>query len=238
MNKNRIRGKLKGYFFLLKLHNVIPFGFLRFVSQMGELSKWISRHRDTGFSDFYSRKFDYSKRYDLYSFIIETEIKGSPVEYLEFGVSKGVSFRWWADHIKDEKSRFYGFDTFTGLPEDWGSFKKGDMDNSNEIPVLDDPRCKFFQGLFQQTLPPFLNDWSSRSRKIIHMDADLYTSTLFVLTSISHILQKGDIIIFDEFNVPMHEFKAFSEWTGSFYIKYSVIGAVNNFYQIAIRLDQ
>jgi len=70
------------------------------------------------------------------------------------------------------------------------------------------------------------------------MDADLYTSTLFVLTSLSHILEKGDILIFDEFNVPMHEFKAFSEWTASYYIKYEVIGAVNNFYQVAIRIEQ
>jgi hypothetical protein len=68
------------------------------------------------------------------------------------------------------------------------------------------------------------------------MDADLYNSTLFVLTSISHLLEKGDIVIFDEFNVPMHEFKAFSEWTSSYYIKYEVVGAVNNFYQLAIKI--
>lgn len=238
MNKNRIRGKLKGFFFILKLHKVVPSRFLRFISQLGELSKWISLHRDIGFSDFYSNQFDYSKRYALYSYIIENEIRETSIEYLEFGVSKGVSIRWWADHIKDEKSRFYGFDTFTGLPEDWGSFKKGDMDNNNEIPDLNDSRCKFYQGLFQQTLPRFLTDWSAGTRKIIHMDADLYTSTLFVLTSLSHILKKGDIIIFDEFNVPMHEFKAFSEWTKSFYIKYQVIGAVNNFYQVAILIEQ
>jgi O-methyltransferase len=47
---------------------------------------------------------------------------------------------------------------------------------------------------------------------------------------------KGDIIIFDEFNVPMHEFKAFAEWVSSYYIKYEVIGAVNNFYQIAVKI--
>jgi len=68
------------------------------------------------------------------------------------------------------------------------------------------------------------------------MDADLYTSTLFVLTSISPFLGKGDILIFDEFNVPMHEFKAFTEWTQSYYIKYEVLAAVNNFYQVAFRI--
>ena len=238
MNKNRVRGRLKGYFFIMKLHRILPFGILRFLSLLAELSKWINSNKNIGFSDFYSPKFDYSKRYSLYSYLIENEVRSNSIDYLEFGVSKGVSFRWWSEHIKDENSRFYGFDTFTGLPENWGSFRKGDMNNNNEIPDMKDTRCKFFQGLFQQTLPVFLKTYSTGVRKIIHMDADLYTSTLFVLTSLSHILEKGDIIIFDEFNVPMHEFKAFSEWTSSYYIKYEVIGAVNNFYQIALRIEK
>jgi O-methyltransferase len=236
MNKNRIRGRLKGYFFIMKLHRLLPFKVLRFFSQMGELSKWIDQHKNILYSDFYSKKFDYEKRYSFYSYLIENEILDSSLDYLEFGVSKGVSFKWWAEHIKDENSRFFGFDTFTGLPENWGSFRKGDMDNNNEIPRMNDSRCSFYQGLFQQTLPQFLRSYKPASRKIIHMDADLYTSTLFVLTSVSHFLEKGDIIIFDEFNVPMHEFKAFSEWASSYYIKYEVVGAVNNFYQMAIRI--
>jgi O-methyltransferase len=236
MNKNRIRGRLKGYFFILKLHKVLPFRILRFFSQMGELSNWIDRHKDIVFTDYYSAKFDYSKRYLLYSYLTQNIIHDTPVDYLEFGVSQGISFKWWVENIKNNESRFFGFDTFTGLPEDWGSFKKGDMDNNNEIPAIQDARCNFYQGLFQQSLPLFLKKYSSDRRKIIHMDADLYTSTLFVLTSISHLVNKGDIIIFDEFNVPMHEFKAFSEWISAYYIKYEVIGAVNNYYQIAIKI--
>lgn len=236
MIKNRIRGRLKGYFFLLRLHRLLAFKSLRFVAQMGELSKWIQQHKNIEFSDFYAARFDYTKRYSLYSHIIENYILNNSIAYLEFGVSRGVSFKWWAGNIKDKNSRFFGFDTFTGLPENWGSFRKGDMDNNNEIPQMDDPRCNFYQGLFQQTLPGFLKTFSSQAMKIIHMDADLYTSTAFVLTSISPVLRKGDIIIFDEFNVPMHEFKAFSEWASSYYIEYEVIGAVNNFYQIAVRI--
>lgn len=236
MIKNRIRGKLKGYYFYFKLHNLMPSRTLRFFSQLGELSKWIEQHREIEFSDFYSARFDYLKRNSLYSHLIEIVTDNDPLDYLEFGVATGVSFRWWAENIRNKESRFFGFDTFTGLPEDWGSFKRGDMDNNNEIPVLNDARCSFYQGLFQQTLPQFLKTYSSGRQKVIHMDADLYTSTLFVLTSISPVLTKGDIIIFDEFNVPMHEFKAFSEWVSSYYIKYEVLGAVNNFYQTAIRI--
>jgi hypothetical protein len=236
MKKNRLRGRLKGYFFFLKLHRMVPASLTGFLSYTSQLSTWISNHRNIPFSDFYSAKFDYSKRYDLYSYLVENEIDDGPVDYIEFGVAQGYSFRWWAEHLTDPGSRFFGFDTFTGLPEDWGDFKKGDMANENKPPVIDDKRCTFHQGLFQQTLPQFLKDYSPQKRTIIHMDADLYSSTLFVLTTISHLLKKDDIIIFDEFNVPMHEFKAFSEWTNSFYIKYIVLGAVNNYYQVALKI--
>ena len=236
MKINRIRGKLKGYFFVSRLHRLVPSGILTFAANMGALSAWIAKNRKTGFSDFYTPKFDYSRRYILYLHLIETEKLNSNIDYIEFGVAKGDSIKWWVGNINDPQARFYGFDTFTGLPEDWGSFKKGDMSNNNKPPDLKDARCSFFQGLFQQTLPGFLSSYSPAARRIIHLDADLYTSTLYALTSISPILKKGDIIIFDEFNVPMHEFKAFTEWTKSYYIKYEVLGAVNNFYQVAIKI--
>jgi O-methyltransferase len=236
MKKNRLRGKLKGYFFALKLHRLMPSGISVFLSQLSRLSLWVSNQKNVPYSDFYSARFNYAKRYDLYSYIIESESINGPVDYLEFGVAGGLSFRWWSEYLKDPGSRLFGFDTFTGLPEDWGDFKKGDMSNQNAPPDIGDSRCSFYQGLFQQTLPEFLKSYSPGRRKIIHMDADLYTSTLFVLTSISPYLRRNDLIIFDEFNVPMHEFKAFSEWTKSFYIKYSVIGAVNNFYQVAVKI--
>ena len=172
----------------------------------------------------------------LYLHLIETEKLNEAIDYIEFGVSKGDSFKWWVLNITDPGARFYGFDTFTGLPEDWGSFKKGDMANNNELPELNDNRGRFYQGLFQQTLPLFISSYLPNKRRIIHMDADLYSSTLYALTSITPILKKGDIIIFDEFNVPMHEFKAFTEWSDSYYINYEVIGAVNNFYQVTIKL--
>jgi hypothetical protein len=37
--------------------------------------------------------------------------------------------------------------------------------------------------------------------------------------------------------VPLHEYKALKDWSESFYINYSVLGEVNNFYQIAIKLE-
>jgi hypothetical protein len=68
---------------------------------------------------------------------------------------------------------------------------------------------------------------------VIHCDADLYTATIFVLSQMYPFLKKGDIILFDEFNVPMHEYKAFKEFTENFYITLNPIGQVNSFYQTA-----
>jgi len=232
----RLRGKFKGFFFLLKLQKITPRNLFVFAGHLAELSKWIARNRKIPFSDFYASEFKYDKRYDLYTYLVDKENITANIDYLEFGVSKGYSFRWWAEHIKDSGSRFFGFDTFSGLPEDWGPFKKGAMSNGNVPPEMNDARCKFYQGLFQQTLFDFIKTYVPGSRRVIHMDADLYSSTLFVLTSFSQFIKKGDILIFDEFNVPLHEFKAFKEWTESFYIDYEVLGAVNNFYQVAIKI--
>ncbi|MBK7130844.1 MAG: class I SAM-dependent methyltransferase [Crocinitomicaceae bacterium] len=230
-----MRGKLKGWFFLLRLHVLVPSKIFIFLGHLAQLSRFVHQNKKKGHSDFYSAKFVYAKREDLFRHVIQTE-KIESVDYLEFGVSKGHSFRWWANEIKSTDARFYGFDTFTGLPENWGPFKAGDMSNGNEPPKMDDGRCQFYQGLFQQTLLPFLATYKNENRKVIHMDADLYSATLYVLTLITPYLKKGDIIFFDEFNVPMHEYKAFTEWANSFYIKYEVVGSVNNFYQTAVKI--
>ena len=68
------------------------------------------------------------------------------------------------------------------------------------------------------------------------MDADLYSSTIFVLTQLVPFLNKDDIIIFDEFGVPMHEFRAFQDFFNSFYMKFELLSATNNYLQIAIKL--
>ena len=107
------------------------------------------------------------------------------------------------------------------------------MSAGGKLPELSDSRCAFNKGLFQETLPTFLTDYTFGKRNVIHMDADLYTSTLYVLTSLAPYLSKGDIIIFDEFGVPLHEFRAFMDFTKSFYLDYKLIAASNNFYQAA-----
>lgn len=169
--------------------------------------------------------------------IREFNLEKEQLVYLEFGVFSGTSFKWWLNANKNTASRFYGFDTFEGLPEDWHFFKKGDM--MAAIPSVNDERALFVKGLFQHTLFNFIKeqDLASPIRKIIHLDADLFSSTLFVLTSLAPYLHKGDILFFDEFSVPNHEFAAWDIFTSSYYANFKVLGAVNNFYQMAVMFE-
>ncbi len=243
MKKKIIRtiGFLKGLILVFKPHlflNWLRHPALLFSNTIS-LSKWIS-NQDKGvlLNDFYSPLRDYDKRYQLYDHLITTlDLSNEKVNYLEFGVCGAYSFNWWVQNNKNSESKFYGFDTFEGLPENWGTFKKGDM--SAEVPESDDARAKFIKGLFQDSLPPFLSHtpMEATTRKIIHLDADLFTSTLFVLTSLGSSLKKGDILIFDEFNVPNHEFFAFKIFSDSFYVKTRLLGAVNNYFQVALIVE-
>ncbi|MFC0771448.1 TylF/MycF/NovP-related O-methyltransferase [Terrimonas alba] len=204
---------------------------------MSRLSRWAHEQKNkSSFNDFFAYKSDYNKRFSLYQHITSAETKNEPIEYLEFGVAGGSSFKWWVEHNTNPQSRFHGFDTFEGLPEAWGPFKAGDMSTGSKQPDIKDARVKFYKGLFQQTLPGFIQQYNSTNRKLIHMDADLYTSTLFTLTSLAPLLKKGDIILFDEYLVPSHEFLAFDNFIKSYYINTEFIGAANNYLFTAFKI--
>ncbi len=231
--------KTKALFALFKLHVLVePFsGFLLNLVYLSKQSKWISQHKQLPFNDFYSGNRDYDNRIKLHSYLSNKIIGNQPINYLEFGVAQGRSFTWWLSNNKNEASRFAGFDTFTGLPEDYGPFKKGDMSNGNEPIKTDDTRASFYQGLFQQTLGVFLKTFDNSKLTFIHLDADLYSATLFALTSLAPFLKKGDIILFDEFCVPTHEFLAFNNFTESFYINLTPIAACNNYTFTAFQVN-
>jgi hypothetical protein len=190
-----------------------------------------------GYNDWYQSKWDYSRRLRLYEEVSKTENLGnSAIDYFEFGVAGGHSFKWWLEHNKNANSKFYGFDTFEGLPEDFGPFAKGKMAVALESLDINDPRAGFYKGLFQDTLVPFLDHYKSDKRKLIHLDADLFSATLFSLSQLYRFLNDGDILLFDEFAVPKHEFMAFKIFTESFYVNYEVIGAANNYLFLAVKI--
>lgn len=227
----------KSLFIKLQLHRLFSplTGLLLNLVYMTKLSKWVYEHKKIEYNDFLSQ-WDYNKRYGMYKWVIEKEHLTGPLNYLEFGVASGKSFDWFMAQNSHADSRFFGFDTFDGLPEDWGPFKKGAFSTDSEMPVIKDLRGKFLKGLFQQTVPPFLAEFDNSRRNVLMMDADLWSATLYVLTSLAPFLKKGDIIFFDEFVVPTHEFKAFLDFTQSYYLKLELIAAANNYYFAAFKV--
>lgn len=204
---------------------------------MGELSEWRKQHPVKGYNDFYQEEWDYNRRYNLYEALDKQEgLFAQAIDYLEFGVAGGNSLKWWLQHNTHPQSRFFGFDTFEGLPEKWGHFEKGSMAHAMESLNITDPRASLYKGLFQESLPPFLEQYDGRNRRLIHLDADLFSSTIFTLSQLYRFLKPGDILLFDEFAVPQHEFLAFKIFTESFYVEYDVIGAANNYLFVAVKL--
>ena len=232
----KVNAFTKNILILLQPHIIFNFLInpLSFIANFLSLTKWISKQPVKGiYKDAFSLIRNYNHRYDLYQYVIENkELQNVEIVYIELGVCNGYSFQWWMKNNHNPQSIFLGFDTFEGLPEKWGVFfKSGDM--NSPIPELADQRGKLIKGLFQDTLVPFLsNNINIKSkRKVIHLDADLFSSTLFSLSVLYPYLQKGDIIFFDEFNVPNHEFLAYKIFTESFYVNLELLGYVNNFYQ-------
>jgi O-methyltransferase len=212
-----------------------------FLSYFNKLVSWIRKNKNSfESSDHYAPVRDYEKRYNLYDFIKKRDgLSDKAIVYLEFGVAAGASFNWWLSNNANTTSRFYGFDTFEGLPEKWGSFyEKGSM--KFDMPEMKDQRGLYIKGLFQDSLPGFIRENAelllSTQKKVILMDADLYSATIFTLSQLYPFLHKGDIIMFDEFNVAMHEFKAYDEFTSNFYINLKPVVAVNNFYQVGFEV--
>lgn len=209
---------------------------------LARLAVWTHRHRTPPFdADRDEPAFRHAKRERLYGYVRDAERLEGPVTYLEFGVAGGHSFAWWLARNTDPASRFVGFDTFTGLPEDFGPYKTGAFSTEGRAPEIADPRARFVAGLFQDTLGPFLAEAAldarpTSHRLVVHLDADLYSSTLFVLTRLAPVLRPGDVLFFDEFGVPMHEFKAFTEFVQAYGVGYRVLGQANDFLQVALKL--
>ena len=55
--------------------------------------------------------------------------------------------------------------------------------------MVDDPRVRFFKGLFHETLPTY--EWPEREVLVVSLDADLYSSTTIALDHAKDHLRVG-----------------------------------------------
>ncbi|OBF01256.1 class I SAM-dependent methyltransferase [Mycobacterium sp. 852002-10029_SCH5224772] len=146
----------------------------------------------------------------------------------------GVWLGWSTRLISDACDRtVYGFDTFSGLVEDWqiddqtvikrGTFSLAEplaqrfirdtgVNLHDGVPDALGRKVEFIKGSTYETLAPFLADRPAAPITLFHMDLDTYESCLHALETCKHHFVEGSILIFDEYLVTNGEMLAFYEF--------------------------
>jgi hypothetical protein len=152
-------------------------------------------------------------------YLVDSGTKG---DYHEYGTFGTTTFRMFLTHAKmmgyadwDKEVKFYGFDSYEGLPEfetktaDGHVWTPGSMAYSEEAFWRDIQahgmfvdRVETVKGFFNKTLTPerqkeFLN--SGRKIAFANIDCDLYESAVPVFEFIEPLLQEGSLIYIDDY---------------------------------------
>lgn len=141
---------------------------------------------------------------------------------IEFGVYKGESLRLIADFMP-----VIGLDSFHGLPEDWRpGFPAGKFHAAGH-PLPFHRNAMIVPGLFSETVPMLVQRGLPRLG-LVHIDCDLYSSTVTALEGVLPFIGEGTIVVFDEYHGyegwEQHEAKAWTEFVEANYIEFTSIG--------------
>lgn len=132
---------------------------------------------------------------------------------MEFGVFQGVTLRHLAGQIGPGRG-IVGFDTFEGLPDDWGQLlPKGTFATS--MPSLEGfPNAQLRVGRIEETLPKFLAG-DPQPVPLVHIDCPYYGINVFILEHLLPRMPEGSVVVFDEYygfpSYEEHEFRAWAE---------------------------
>ena len=137
--------------------------------------------------------------------------------YMEFGVWTGGTINFAAGELPEKI--FHGFDSFEGLPDSWGLHEVGYLSLDGKPPEVAD-NVQLHIGYFEDTLPGFLEEHQSPAA-FVHIDCDIYSSTVTVLEALKDRLRPGTVIVFDEYFDD--EKKAFDEFVGRYDILYKYL---------------
>jgi hypothetical protein len=134
----------------------------------------------------------------------------------------------------------YGFDGFQGLPEDWTSRMRRGFFARDALPRVR-KNCQLVVGWFDQTLPGFKEKYiKDQPLVLLHVDCDLYSSTVTILENLRNNIVPGTVIVFDEYiNYPgwqLDEFRAWQEHCTKYGVKYEYIGRVSRHQKVAVRV--
>jgi hypothetical protein len=186
--------------------------------------------------------------YDLYEWVVNTQLDPTLTIglVLEFGTATGRTLNQFAYWLPNKT--IVGFDSWQGLPEKFNDLPAGHFAQS--LPeVL--PNCQLVQGWFgerpksdQSSIAEFTAQEFAKVHKepiaLLHLDADLYSSTKTVLDAFSAHIVPGTVILFNEYwNHPTwkkHEYRAWQEHCKAHGIKYEYIGYASDHQEVAIRV--
>lgn len=162
----------------------------------------------------------------------KTELQGVVAE---FGVFRGKTLTVIAQHFAQQ--RVHGFDSFIGLPEQWGAKSKGDFSIGGTPPDLPVKNVQFHVGFFDATVPKFAGN-ENGPFSFVHLDADLYSSTKTVFDELRDWFVPGTVIVFDEYfgyhGWERHEHRAFQEFLDATGLSFEGLGVGHM--NLAVRL--
>lgn len=156
-----------------------------------------------------------------FEFIYKSETDG---DYLEFGVYQGVSMAramkanlaWQRRTRRNHVNRFFGFDSFQGLPsfteqdrlEDYQVFHEGQFNDTSAnlvrekllVEGLSIDNLELVAGMFSETLNAgdITAKLGNSMVAIAHIDCDLYSSAMDCLGFLQNRLADGAVLLFDD----------------------------------------
>lgn len=150
----------------------------------------------------------------LVASMIERQGKENIGDYYEFGVFNGATLATVYGMFQAHgltKSRFFGFDSFEGLPpeadrEGKGMWMAGQCSCSLEVTEallnkrrVDWTRVFLIKGWFKDTLTPdFIEKAELQKASVIMVDSDLYSSAVECLRFVEPLIRDEAIIMFDD----------------------------------------
>jgi len=199
-------------------------------------------NRNAEFLDFLRESptvpvFSDGGRYEFFLFLNEKVLGGRAIDYLEFGVHQGATLRNWTEINRNEGSRFFGFDSFEGLPEAWNENSPKGKFKVSDIPQFADPRVSLVKGWYKDTLSPFMDGFRAIHPLVVHIDCDLYSSALLALTKVDSQLRVGSIVIFDEFSDQLNEFRAYQDYRRAYGRDFRLLAATERFMRVAVQVQ-
>jgi predicted O-methyltransferase YrrM len=155
---------------------------------------------------------------------------------LEFGVFQGRSLAVIAEARKGRE--VYGFDSFQGLPEDYRPHVRQGAFALDRGPQVEG--AELVVGWFDDTLPGFLDNHPGPV-DLLHVDGDLHSSAVTVLSLVGPRLLPGSVVIFDEFfNYPGWdgggEFRAWEEYLARTGARVEYEAYTSNNEQVVVRI--